>query len=503
MDSFLAWWDSTDLGDDPSTIEKLAKNKQEPITAETAEKLAHDLKAVEYVDCSALTRKGLKNVFDGAVLAALEPPEPWKSRRYLRAAVNVSQSPFCTAGVSIVLKAICLALYCGKPGIRPNLAGVLLECVCPYPTLARCGVLLLFPHPSTAPQTGAPKSRSLLPQPRGVQNIKAHKRGRSLCRVEVPVQFALASRSLKGGKRYSRRVSNMSEPEPDFFPLTPLPRIKSSNARLEFSLLVSILSLWKNKTQPENLAVQTRVKTQPLPSSHPVLQSLFGLWNFLRLIEFVAKNNNDSSLSVEETASVPATQSLLALAPRRTLVSGKPPAIDWAYYKANVAKAGLVDDFEKFNALKIPVPEDKYTVQVDAKEKEDVKSCAESLSLSKARIEEYEKELERRRNIIPFDQMTIEDLNEVFPEIKLDKKNSSQSKTLAPVTTSGQMSGFGILLLAHWSCHMAGGNLKTHGDLEELSLSRGQEQQHGDKSLNFLRPMQSDKSKILLKVFTD
>ena len=68
------------------------------------------------------------------------------------------------------------------------------------------------------------------------------------------------------------------------------------------------------------------------------------------------------------------------------------------------------------------MPEDKYTVQVDAEEKEDVKSCAEFLSLSKARIEEYEKELEMIKNIIPFDQMTIEDLNEVFPETKLDKK---------------------------------------------------------------------------------
>ena len=111
------------------------------------------------------------------------------------------------------------------------------------------------------------------------------------------------------------------------------------------------------------------------------------------------------------------------LTSRLATLPGKLPAMDWAYSKASVAKAGVVDDFEKkFNALKFPIREDKYTAQVDAEEKEDVKSCAEFLTQSKTRIQEYEKELEKMRNIIPFDQMTIEDLNEVFTETKLDKK---------------------------------------------------------------------------------
>ncbi|XP_052031742.1 cell division control protein 42 homolog [Apodemus sylvaticus] len=81
-----------DLHNDPSTIEKLAKNKPKPITPETAEKLAQDLKAVKYVECTPLTQKGLQNVFDEAVLAALEPPELKKKESQVCAALTASRA---------------------------------------------------------------------------------------------------------------------------------------------------------------------------------------------------------------------------------------------------------------------------------------------------------------------------------------------------------------------------------------------------------------------------
>uniref|UniRef100_H3CCD6 Cell division control protein 42 homolog n=1 Tax=Tetraodon nigroviridis TaxID=99883 RepID=H3CCD6_TETNG len=78
---FLLVGTQVDLREDGSTIEKLAKNKQRPLYPDSGEKLARELRAVKYVECSALTQRGLKNVFDEAILAALEPPETKTKRK--------------------------------------------------------------------------------------------------------------------------------------------------------------------------------------------------------------------------------------------------------------------------------------------------------------------------------------------------------------------------------------------------------------------------------------
>ncbi|XP_048411042.1 ATP synthase subunit d, mitochondrial [Stegostoma tigrinum] len=112
-----------------------------------------------------------------------------------------------------------------------------------------------------------------------------------------------------------------------------------------------------------------------------------------------------------------------ALAGRLTSLHEKPPAIDWAYYRKVIMKAGMVDEFEKkYNAVKIPEPIDTQMEKINAQEQEADKSAKSYAQASKDRISKYEKELTKFKNMIPFDQMTIDDLNEAFPETKLDKE---------------------------------------------------------------------------------
>ena len=69
---FLLVGTKIDLRDDAATVEKLAENNQEPLSLDMGDSLAREVRAVKYVECSALTMEGLNNVFDEAVLAALE-----------------------------------------------------------------------------------------------------------------------------------------------------------------------------------------------------------------------------------------------------------------------------------------------------------------------------------------------------------------------------------------------------------------------------------------------
>ena len=53
---FLLVGTQMDLRNDQGTIQKLQKNKQKPVTTELGDRLAKELKAVKYVECSALTQ---------------------------------------------------------------------------------------------------------------------------------------------------------------------------------------------------------------------------------------------------------------------------------------------------------------------------------------------------------------------------------------------------------------------------------------------------------------
>ena len=69
---FLLVGTQVDLRYDRAVLDKLAKNKEKPVSKEAGEMLATSLKAAKYVECSALTGEGIKNVFDKAFIHDVE-----------------------------------------------------------------------------------------------------------------------------------------------------------------------------------------------------------------------------------------------------------------------------------------------------------------------------------------------------------------------------------------------------------------------------------------------
>eukprot|EP01126_Amoeba_proteus_P040904 TRINITY_DN4388_c0_g1_i3.p1 TRINITY_DN4388_c0_g1~~TRINITY_DN4388_c0_g1_i3.p1 ORF type:complete len:214 (-),score=32.52 TRINITY_DN4388_c0_g1_i3:51-692(-) len=63
-----------DLRDNPEFLESLKEKGLSPISLQQGEQLAAEIKAVKYLECSALTQKGLKEVFDFAIKNVLVRP---------------------------------------------------------------------------------------------------------------------------------------------------------------------------------------------------------------------------------------------------------------------------------------------------------------------------------------------------------------------------------------------------------------------------------------------
>jgi len=70
-----------DLRGDPETINRLREKGMSPITYEQGLAKAKEINAVKYLECSALTQKGLKNVFDEAIRAVIAPPPKQKKKK--------------------------------------------------------------------------------------------------------------------------------------------------------------------------------------------------------------------------------------------------------------------------------------------------------------------------------------------------------------------------------------------------------------------------------------
>ncbi|KAJ1153934.1 hypothetical protein NDU88_006692 [Pleurodeles waltl] len=62
----------SDLREDVNVLIELDTCKEKPVAEEVAQLCAEEAKAVSYMECSALTQKNLKEVFDAAIMAGIQ-----------------------------------------------------------------------------------------------------------------------------------------------------------------------------------------------------------------------------------------------------------------------------------------------------------------------------------------------------------------------------------------------------------------------------------------------
>merc|ERR1712039_750634 len=86
------------------------------------------------------------------------------------------------------------------------------------------------------------------------------------------------------------------------------------------------------------------------------------------------------------------------------------PKIDFADYKAKIAVAGMVDDFQKkYDALKIPYPQDSYTSAIDSEASSLKAAYTKFVEQSQTRIVGIKAEQAKWENMMPIEEMNLEE----------------------------------------------------------------------------------------------
>lgn len=98
-----------------------------------------------------------------------------------------------------------------------------------------------------------------------------------------------------------------------------------------------------------------------------------------------------------------------------------PPAIDWEFYRKRIATSGMVNEFEKaYKAIKVPFPTETRMAEIDAQEKVVEQNIQTFIKESNERISNYQKQLDSLKAIIPFEEMTMEDFMDAFPQYSIN-----------------------------------------------------------------------------------
>uniref|UniRef100_A0AAY4DPH6 Uncharacterized protein n=1 Tax=Denticeps clupeoides TaxID=299321 RepID=A0AAY4DPH6_9TELE len=74
----------SDLREDVHVLIQLAQSSEQPVSLQEAQSCSQSIGAITHTECSALTQKNLKEVFDAAIMASLQNAETLQQRQRLR-----------------------------------------------------------------------------------------------------------------------------------------------------------------------------------------------------------------------------------------------------------------------------------------------------------------------------------------------------------------------------------------------------------------------------------